>query len=131
MRSRQLGNLAASMLIAGAVLWSLLTTDVEFSRLLSAGPRIADFLGRMFPPDPTVASEILQGSAETLRIAILGTFGAVVLSVPLGVMASETMVAPMVHRPVRTLLALIRAVSIQRTTGLPQAKKSAKLKNMR
>ena len=112
MRSRQLGNLAASMIIAGGVLWSFLSTDVEFSRLLSAGPRIADFLGRMFPPDPTVISEILQGSAETLRIAILGTLGALVLSVPLGVMASETMVAPMVHRPVRTLLALIRAIPL-------------------
>jgi len=112
MRSRQLGNLAASLLIAGAVLWSLITTDVEFSRLLSAGPRIADFLGRMFPPDPTVTSEILQGSAETLRIAILGTLGAVVLSVPLGVMASETMVAPWVHRPVRVLLAFIRAIPL-------------------
>ena len=100
------------MIIAGGVLWSFLSTDVEFSRLLSAGPRIADFLGRMFPPDPTVISEILQGSAETLRIAILGTLGAVVLSVPLGVMASETMVAPMVHRPVRTLLALIRAIPL-------------------
>ena len=112
MRSRGLGSFAAGLLIAGAILWSLLTTDVELSRLLSAGPRIADFLGRMVPPDPTVMNEIMKGSAETLRIAILGSLGAVFLSVPLGILASETMVSSVVFRPVRTLLALIRAVPL-------------------
>ena len=112
MRSRGLGSFAAGVLIAGAILWSFLTTDVELSRLLSAGPRIADFLGRMVPPDPTVMNEIVKGSAETLRIAILGSLGAVFLSVPLGILASETMVSSVVFRPVRTLLALIRAVPL-------------------
>ncbi len=112
MRSRDLGGFWAGMLIAGAVLWSLVTTDVELSRLLSAGPRIADFFGRMFPPDPTVMEEIWKGSAETLRIAILGTVGAVVLSIPLGILASETMVSSTVHRPIRIVLAFIRAIPL-------------------
>ena len=112
MRSRGLGSFAVGSLIAGAILWSLLTTEVELSRLLSAGPRITDFLGRMVPPDPTVMNEIMKGSAETLRIAILGSLGAVILSVPLGILASETMVSPALFRPVRTLLALIRAVPL-------------------
>lgn len=112
MRSRDLGGFWAGMLIAGVVLWSLITTDVELSRLLSAGPRITDFLGRMFPPDPTIMDEIWKGSAETLRIAILGTLGAVFFSVPLGILASETMVSATVHRPVRTVLAFIRAIPL-------------------
>ena len=112
MRSRDLGGFWAGMLVAGVVLWSLITTDVELSRLLSAGPRIADFLGRMFPPDPTIMDEIWKGSAETLRIAILGTLGAVFFSVPLGILASETMVSAAVHRPVRTVLAFIRAIPL-------------------
>lgn len=112
MRSRDLGGFWAGLLVAGVVLWSLITTDVELSRLLSAGPRIADFLGRMFPPDPTIMDEIWKGSAETLRIAILGTLGAVILSVPLGILASETMVSAAVHRPVRTALAFIRAIPL-------------------
>ena len=58
----------------------------------------------MVPPDPTVMNEIMKGSAETLRIAILGSLGAVILSVPLGILASETMVSPALFRPVRTLL---------------------------
>lgn len=112
MRSRNLGGFWAGMLVAGVVLWTLITTDVELSRLLSAGPRIADFLGRMFPPDPTIMDEIWKGSAETLRIAILGTLGAVFFSVPLGILASETMVSAAVHRPVRTVLAFIRAIPL-------------------
>lgn len=112
MRSRDLGGFWAGLLVAGVVLWSLITTDVELPRLLSAGPRIADFLGRMFPPDPTIMDEIWKGSAETLRIAILGTLGAVFFSVPLGILASETMVSAAVHRPVRTVLAFIRAIPL-------------------
>ena len=112
MRSRDLGGFWAGLLVAGVVLWSLITTDVELSRLLSAGPRIADFFGRMFPPDPTVMEEIWKGSAETLRIAILGTVGAVVLSIPLGILASETMVSSTVHRPIRIVLAFIRAIPL-------------------
>ena len=112
MRSRGFGSFAAASLIAGAVLWSLATTDVELNRLMSAGPRIADFLGRMFPPDTTVMEEIRKGSAETLRIAILGTLGAVAFSVPLGLLASETMAPPAFYRPVRTLLAFIRAIPL-------------------
>lgn len=112
MRSRGLGGFAAGSFVAVAVLWSFATTDVDFSRIMSAGPRIADFLGRMIPPDPTVMDEIIKGSAETLRIAILGTLGAVVLSVPFGVLASDTMAPPALYQPVRTLLAFIRAIPL-------------------
>jgi len=112
MRSRGFGSFAAAALVAGAILWSFATTDVELSRLLSSGPRIANFLGRMFPPDTSVMQEIIKGSAETMRIAILGTLGAVLLSVPLGLLASETMAPPASYRPVRTLLAFIRAIPL-------------------
>lgn len=112
MRARDLGGFWAGILVAAVVLWSLVTTDVQLSRLVSAGPRIADFLGRMFPPDPTVMDEIWKGSAETLRIAILGTVGAVILSIPLGILASETMVSSTIHRPIRTILAFIRAIPL-------------------
>lgn len=112
MAGRGFSGFLAGALIGAAVLWSFVTTEVEFGRLLSAGPRIADFIGRMIPPDPTVTAEIVKGSAETLRIAILGTLGSVVLSVPLGVLASETMSPAAIHRPLRSLLAVIRAVPL-------------------
>lgn len=112
MRPRGMDNIATSVLIAAIVLWAFATTDVDFLRIISSGPRLADFLGRMFPPDPSVIPEIWKGTTETLRIAILGSLGAVVLSVPLGILASETMTTPHIHRPVRVFLAFIRAVPL-------------------
>ncbi|MEY8828841.1 phosphonate ABC transporter, permease protein PhnE [Sedimentitalea sp. XS_ASV28] len=112
MADRGFSGFLAGALIGAAVLWSFITTEVDIARVLSAGPRIADFIGRMIPPDPTVTAEIVKGSAETLRIAILGTLGSVLLSVPLGVLASETMAPAAIHRPLRSLLAIIRAVPL-------------------
>ena len=112
MRPRDQSGFWVGTMLAAVVLWSLVTTDVELNRLLSAGPRIADFFGRMFPPDPTVMEEIWKGGAETLRIAILGTVGAVIFSIPLGILASETMVSSTIYRPIRTLLAFIRAIPL-------------------
>ena len=112
MRPRDTGGFLITLAVAGAVIWSLLTTDVQLSRLMSSGPRIAEFLGRMIPPDATVMAEIVKGCAETLRIAILGTLGAVILSVPLGILASETMAPPALHRPIRATLAVIRAIPL-------------------
>lgn len=110
MQLRGFGGFATGTLITGAITWSFITTDVELSRLVSAGLWIADFLNRMFPPDPTVMAEIKKGSAETLRIAILGTLGAMILSIPLGILASETMALRAIFQPVRILLAFSRAV---------------------
>ncbi len=112
MRSRGFGSFISAVVIAGVVLWSFVTTDVEMTRLAAAGPRIAEFLGRMFPPDPSVMDEIVRGSAETLRIAVIGTLGAILLSVPLGLLASGTMAPPAIHRPIRTVLAVIRAIPL-------------------
>lgn len=106
------GHLWPSLLVAAVVLWAAATTDADLGRLLSSGERIADFLGRMVPPDLSVMPEVIKGVAETLRIAILGTLGAVILSVPLGLMAASTLSPAWLHRPVRTLLALIRAIPL-------------------
>ena len=101
-----------SALIGGAVLWAGITADIDPSRLADAGVRIAEFLGRMLPPDPSVMPEVVKGTAETLRIAILGTVGCVAASVVLGLLAAGTITPPVIHRPVRLLLALIRAIPL-------------------
>jgi phosphonate transport system permease protein len=101
-----------SLLIVGAVIWAIVTADVDFGKLAASGPRLIDFLARMVPPDFSIWPELLQGLAETLRIAILGTLGAVFLSAILGILASDTLMRPAVWRPVRALLAMIRAIPL-------------------
>lgn len=100
------------LLLVGAVVWALLTADVEMAKLGKAGPRLWDFLTRMVPPDLTIWREMLRGLAETLRIAILGTLFAVILSAGLAILASETLMRPAVWRPVRAFLAMVRAIPL-------------------
>lgn len=98
--------------LLGAVGWAVFTSDVEMAKITSAGPRLWSFLSRMVPPDLSIWREMMQGLAETLRIAILGTLFAVILSAGFGVLASETLMRPSVWRPVRAALAVIRAIPL-------------------
>ena len=50
MRPREASGFTMTLLIAGAVLWAFMSTEVDLARLFSSGPRIAEFLGRMWPP---------------------------------------------------------------------------------
>jgi len=101
-----------SLVVAAAVVWAAATTEVDLARLAEAGPRIWEFLGRMVPPDLTVMAEVRKGLAETLRIAILGTIGCFVASLLLGPLAAERLTPAWVHRPVRLLLAVVRAIPL-------------------
>ena len=100
------------LLVAATILWACLTSDVEMAKLADAGPRLWDFLSRMVPPDLSIWRDMMRGLAETLRIAILGTLFAVILSAVLGILASETLVRPNIWRPVRAILAFIRAIPL-------------------
>jgi phosphonate transport system permease protein len=100
------------LVLAAALVWSLGSADMGLEKLPGAMPRLGEFFGRMIPPDFSIWPEVLKGIAETLRIAILGTFFAVLLSVPLGILAAETLVSPAVWRPVRTVLAIIRSIPL-------------------
>ena len=100
------------MVLGLAVLWAAGNADIGLEKLPGAGPRLAEFLGRMIPPDLSVWPEVLTGLTETLRIAILGTLFAVVLSAGLAVLASETLVPAAIWRPVRALLAVIRSIPL-------------------
>jgi len=102
----------SSFAIAVVVVWALATTEADPGRLAAAGPRLADFLSRMWPPDLSVWPEVWQGLTETLRIAILGTLGCVVLSAVLGPLAASSLAPDWVTRPVRALLALLRGVPL-------------------
>ena len=100
------------LVLFGAIAWAMITADVNMAKFASAPPRLWDFLSRMIPPDFSIWKDMLRGLAETLQIAILGTLFAVILSVPFGILASETLMRPYVFRSTRALLATIRAIPL-------------------
>ncbi|WP_251342147.1 phosphonate ABC transporter, permease protein PhnE [Haloplanus halophilus] len=82
---RYLGWLAA--LIVFVASWRFLETGVTRPETI---PReINDLLTRMYPPDVSYTAEIVRPLIETIHIAALGTAGALVLAVPVALLAAE------------------------------------------
>lgn len=101
-----------SFAIAALIIWSWAGSEIDLGRLGASGGRIADFLARMVPPDLSVLPVVLESSAETLRIAVLGTFGCFILSVVLGPLAAATLTPRWIHLPIKWLLAAVRGVPL-------------------
>ena len=101
-----------SILLVALIIWSWQGSEIDLVRLSASGGRVIDFLARMWPPDLSVLPVVIESSAETLRIAVLGTCGCILLSAPLGVLAAETVTPRWIHRPIKWLLAAIRAIPL-------------------
>ncbi len=102
----------ATLIVGLMVVWAWGSSAPDFGRLVDSGPRIAEFLGRLWPPDPTVLPIVVKASVETLHIAVLGTAFSIVLSIVLGVLAAETITPAWLHTPIKSLLAAIRGVPL-------------------
>jgi phosphonate transport system permease protein len=75
------------------------------------------FAGQFFPPDLSVAPQILSALGETVQIAVMATFFAVILALPLAVAGAQNiaprwlnLVTRMILNAVRTLPSLIWAL---------------------
>ncbi|WP_421950084.1 phosphonate ABC transporter, permease protein PhnE [Pelagibacterium sp.] len=111
-RQRAWGQFLLSVMIVLIVMWSWSGSEIDLPRLAESGGRIAEFLGRMMPPDLSVLPVVIESSAETLRIAILGTVGCIFLSAVLGLLAARNLTPAIVHVPLKTVLAVIRGVPL-------------------
>jgi phosphonate transport system permease protein len=86
-------------------------------RELDHAANLIRFLKRFFPPDFSVAGQILGALAETVQIAVMATFFSVVLAFPLAAAGAETLsprwlvaIARMVMNCIRTIPSLIWAL---------------------
>ena len=60
--------------------------EINFIKLISDSSKyFGDILSRMLPPDFSNLSQLIYAMFETIEIAFLGTFIAIVLSIPLGI----------------------------------------------
>lgn len=111
-RHRAWSQFLVSVLLVVLVVWSWHGSEIDLPRLAESGGRIAEFLGRMLPPDLSVLPVVVESSAETLQIAVLGTVGCILLSVVLGVLAARNLTPAWVHLPTKAVLAVIRGVPL-------------------
>lgn len=102
-----IGALAA----AGVVLASARTSELSLGAIAAGVPNLADFVSRMFPPDPAELGTAVVLMWETLGIAVTGTFFGVMLAVPCALVAARTVFPnPWLRQPARLLINAVRAI---------------------
>lgn len=110
-------------LLFALLVWSWSGTGMSLASLAQSGPRIADFLDRMFPPDlawsedearPFTPPLRLAGKAVaiTLQISLLGTALGTAAALLLGFLAAENLTPHWLHHPLKILLALLRSIPV-------------------
>ena len=86
--------------------------EIDFIKLMSDSSKyFGDILSRMFPPDFSNLNELIYAMFETIEIAFLGTFIAIVLSIPLGLFSARNL-APnyFVYLICKTVVIFFRAI---------------------
>lgn len=63
--------------------------DIRYTFVANASRNLRDLLGRMYPPNPSYAVEIVPPLIETMNIAILGTGLAILISLPIAYLGAE------------------------------------------
>lgn len=102
-------------LIAGVALVALIalgfTGFFDPTRFADGAPALAQLFGEMIPPDFSRWRAWLRPLLDTLAMSIAGTALAVVLSLPLALLAApNTAPNPVIYRVCRTLLSFLRSV---------------------
>ena len=88
-RKRRLGRFVAGLLVVVTIIVSWQFLEIEFVAFETMPREVADLLTRMYPPDVAYTPQIVDPLVETIHIAALGTAGALVLSIPVALLAAE------------------------------------------
>lgn len=114
------------VMLVAILVWGAMATDARPAMLMEGIPSIWDFLTRLFPFQFVMADwtfdtplggiswrvpEALPALVETIQMAIIGTFAAVFLSLPFGLLAARNISpAPWLYQVTRVVLNVNRAV---------------------
>ena len=116
-------SLLLTSTVVALLAWSWFGTEMSLANLSRSGPRVADFLDRMFPPDlawnvnearpfPPPLRLAFETVAVTLQISLLGTALGAMGALLFGLLASENLTPHWLHHPIKVFLALVRSVPI-------------------
>ena len=86
--------------------------EIDFIKLLTDSSKyFGDIISRMLPPDFSNLNQLIYAMFETIEIAFLGTFIAIVLSIPLGLFSARNL-APnyFVYLICKTIVIFFRAI---------------------
>ena len=105
-------TLISIVLFCSALIFVVKDLEINFIKLFSDSIKyFGDILSRMLPPDFSNLKELISAMFETIEIAFLGTFLAIVLSIPLGLFSARNL-APnyFVYLVCKTIVIFFRAI---------------------
>ncbi len=88
-RSSTLQRLVTAALTIAILWWAAIGSQISFVELAKGAPWMADFIGRMFPPNWEFVARLIKPAIETVQIAIWGTLFGVILAVPVCFLAAR------------------------------------------
>ncbi len=78
--------------LIAALIFVIVDLEINFLKLFSDSSKyFGDILGRMLPPDFSNLKNLTLAMLETIEIAFLGTFIAIVLSIPIGLFSARNL----------------------------------------
>mgnify|MGYP000885804591 CR=1 FL=1 len=91
------------------VSWQL--AQVDLGRLAQGLPRLGQWIAKAWPPQVAELPLILQRTCETIAMAAIGTTAAVLLALPMAVLASRNITPlPALYYPARWFLNALRGI---------------------
>lgn len=78
-----------TILLTLIFLWASAGFAGDLPRILSGVPHAVDYIRGMWPPDLDILPELIEPLLETIKIAIVGTAVAALLSIPLSFLAAR------------------------------------------
>jgi phosphonate transport system permease protein len=85
-------TLISIVLFISTLIFVVKDLEIDFVKLVfDSSKYFGDIISRMLPPDFSNLSELIYAMLETIEIAFLGTFIAIVLSIPLGLFSARNL----------------------------------------
>lgn len=75
--------------VIAVIIWSFYSIDFSLKALIEGLDGIVDIAVRMFPPKVSKWRGLVKPIVETINISVSGTFIAVLLAIPLGILAAK------------------------------------------
>ena len=105
-------TLVSIILFCSILVFIVKDLEINFLKLVSDSSKyFGDILSRMLPPDFSNLNQLIYAMFETIEIAFLGTFIAIVLSIPFGLFSARNL-APnyFVYIVCKTVVIFFRAI---------------------
>jgi phosphonate transport system permease protein len=105
------GTILGAVAILAMVIAAGRASEFSAGALIRGIPNIADFIGRMFPPDFAEFGTAVRLMWETLGIAFTGTFFGCLLALPVALLAARNVTPEVwIRQPVRFVVNIVRAI---------------------